>query len=180
MDGATGLSLTSADTDRPPIERRLENFDGFLERLAKEYGLATLDVVRRLPGETWDIVPGEAMVEILGDIGDWGKILFITEGAHVISGVSAVMPAVFEHDGYHHFFSPDGFGGHIACGACAHIAFIDRRFQQRRSLSIHFYDDTGEPMFKVFVSRELSGEMNPGQVERYFALRARLATANGS
>jgi len=165
----------AADTQTlEPIKDRLKHFDGFLERLAKEYRMSTLDLVRHLPEENVKIVAGEQMPDLLADIGDWGAILFITEGNAVITGMSVEMPQVFLKDGYYHFFGQGGFGGHIEEHACQHIAFIERHFQNRNSRSIHFYDGAGEPMFKIFVARELSGDMKTEQVERWAALRDRL------
>ena len=163
-----------ADTATPPpLTERLENFDGFLEHLAKEYGMTTIEVVGHLPAGSAKIVSGDLMVDILSDVSDWGEILFITEGQNVITGLSSVMPQVFHKDGYYHFFGSNGFGGHIKDDACRHIAFIERQFQGRNSRSIHFYDGDGEPMFKIFVSREMSGEMNESQVDRWRQLGAR-------
>ncbi|MEL6725815.1 MAG: ChuX/HutX family heme-like substrate-binding protein, partial [Pseudomonadota bacterium] len=93
------------------------------------------------------------------------------EGNAVITGMSVELPQVFLKDGYYHFFGQGGFGGHIEENACRHIAFIERHFQNRNSRSIHFYDGSGEPMFKVFLSRELSGEMKTEQVARWKARR---------
>ncbi len=157
-----------------PLEARLKTFDGFLERLSKEYGMSTLDLVRHLPENQFKIVDGEKMLALLTDVGEWGGVLFITEGNSIITGMSVELPQVFLKDGYYHFFGQGGFGGHIAENACHHIALIERHFQNRNSRSIHFYDDRGEPMFKIFVSRELSGEMKPEQVERWSLLRQKL------
>lgn len=155
-----------------PLSERLKTFDGFLERLAKEYDMSTLQLVRELPGDSAKIVSGEQMVQILHDVSEWGAVLFITEGNSIISGMAVEMPKVFFKDGYYHFFGVGGFGGHIKDGACTHIAFIERQFQNRNSRSIHFYDEDGEPMFKVFVSREMNGDMIESQVERWKQLRA--------
>ncbi|MEL6665454.1 MAG: heme utilization cystosolic carrier protein HutX [Pseudomonadota bacterium] len=157
-----------------PLKDRLKTFDGFLERLSKEYGMSTLDLVRHMPGEDVKIVDGDKMLALLTDVGEWGAVLFITEGNSVITGMSVEMPQVFLKDGYYHFFGQGGFGGHIEENACRHIAFIERHFQSRNSRSIHFYDDRGEPMFKIFVSRELSGDMKPEQVERWGLLKQKL------
>ncbi|MEL8056625.1 MAG: heme utilization cystosolic carrier protein HutX [Pseudomonadota bacterium] len=157
-----------------PLAERLKTFDGFLERLSKEYGLSTLDLVRQLPEEQIKIIDGNKMLDLLTDVGEWGAVLFITEGNSVITGMSVELPQVFPKDGYFHFFGQGGFGGHIKEDACQHIAFIERQFQNRNSRSVHFYDGRGEPMFKIFVSRELSGEMKPEQVARWMALRDKL------
>ncbi|MEL6729282.1 MAG: heme utilization cystosolic carrier protein HutX [Pseudomonadota bacterium] len=154
-----------------PLAERLKTFDGFLERLSKDYGMSTLDLVRHLPDDQVKIVDGDRMLELLTDIGEWGAVLFITEGNAVITGMSVELPQVFLKDGYYHFFGQGGFGGHIEENACRHIAFIERHFQNRNSRSIHFYDGSGEPMFKVFLSRELSGEMKTEQVARWKARR---------
>ncbi|MEM0986611.1 MAG: heme utilization cystosolic carrier protein HutX [Pseudomonadota bacterium] len=163
--------VTSTDIS---LGDRLKTFDGFLERLAREEGMSTFALVGHLPESGCQVVPGARMQEILHDVADWGAVLFITEGNGVITGTSAVLPKIFLHDGYYHFFGESGFGGHIAEHGVQNIAFIDRPFQGRRSLSIHFYDPVGEPMFKVFLSRELNGDMKADQIDRYFALKARL------
>ena len=160
-------------TDLPPLEERLKGFSGFLERLSKEYGMTTLELVHKLPAADTTITSGEAMLDVLKDVSEWGDILFITEAREIITGTSTTMPQVFNHDGYFHFFGTNGFGGHIKEDACKHIAFINRSFQKRPSRSIHFYDGAGEPMFKIFVSRELSGEMKEDQITRWEALAAR-------
>ena len=157
-----------------PLTERLKSFDGFLERLAREYSMSTLELVRHLPEDSVKIVNGDKMLELLTDVGEWGAVLFITEGNSVITGMSAEMPQVFLKDGYYHFFGQGGFGGHIEENACQHIAFIERHFQNRNSRSIHFYDGRGEPMFKIFVSRELNGDMKAEQVERWMSLRQKL------
>ena len=157
-----------------PLKERLKTFDGFLERPSKEYGMSTLDLVRHFPDESVKIIDGDKMLALLTDVGEWGAVLFITEGNSVITGMSVEMPQVFLKDGYYHFFGQGGFGGHIEENACRHIAFIERHFQNRNSRSIHFYDDRGEPMFKIFVSRELSGDMKPEQVERWGLLKQKL------
>ena len=156
-----------------PLRERLKTFDGFLERLAQEYGMTTLDLLQHLPDGGATVVPGERMVEILHDIAEWGAVLFITEGNGVVTGVSSELPKVFHKDGYYHFFAAGGFGGHIKEDGCTRIAFIERPFQGRNSRSIHFYGGDGEPMFKVFVARELSGEMNADQQARWDNLRSR-------
>ncbi|MEL6827972.1 MAG: heme utilization cystosolic carrier protein HutX [Pseudomonadota bacterium] len=157
-----------------PLKERLKTFDGFLERLSKEYNISTLELVRHLPEGSVKIIDGEKMLALLTDIGDWGAVLFITEGNSVITGMSIEMPQVFLRDGYYHFFGQGGFGGHIEETACHHIAFIERHFQNRNSRSIHFYDASGEPMFKIFVSRELNGDMKAEQVERWISIRDKL------
>ena len=157
-----------------PLKERLKTFDGFLERLSKEYRMSTLELVRHLPDDNVKIIDGAKMIELLTDIGERGAVRFVTEGNSVITGMSVEMPQVFFKDGYYHFFGQGGFGGHIEEHACRHIAFIERHFQNRNSRSIHFYDDRGEPMFKIFVSRELSGDMKAEQVERWAALREKL------
>lgn len=157
-----------------PLRDRLKTIDGFLERLAKKYRMSTLELVRHLPKEQSKVISGEKMLELLSDVGEWGAVLFITEGNAVITGMSVEMPQVFLKDGYYHFFGQGGFGGHVEENACQHIAFIERHFQNRNSRSIHFYDRDGEPMFKIFVSRELSGDMKAEQVERWITLKEKL------
>ena len=161
--------------DLAPIEDRLVDFDGFLERLAAEYGMATLDVVNRLPAEHLVIVSGDKLPAVLEDVSKWGPILFIVETDEIVTGMTAELPAAYQADGYFLFLSPKGFGGHLKEDACVHIGFIHRPFQKRQSRSLHFYNASGEPIFKLFVARSGDGDMDPGQVQAFEDLQARLS-----
>ena len=64
--------------ERPPLAARLaRNADGILEQIAKEYGVATLEVVRSLPQDQRTIVPGAQFEAVMTDVSLWGEIMFI-------------------------------------------------------------------------------------------------------
>ena len=66
-------------------------------------------------------------------------------------------------------------GGHIKAENCANIAFVSRPFMGRPSCSLQFFNRTGEAMFKVFVRRDSERNLIAEQVERFDALRRRIA-----
>lgn len=55
--------------------------------------------------------------------------------------------------------------------ACRHIAFIDRVFMNRRSLSIQCFDVEGAGIFKAFVRRDTRCELLADRVTAFNALR---------
>ncbi|MGD1933784.1 MAG: heme utilization cystosolic carrier protein HutX [Candidatus Phaeomarinobacter sp.] len=147
--------------------------DGFLEEIAVEHGVSTLEVVKLLPERRRTIASGDHLQDVLNDITEWGDILFIVEAKDIISGMTAPLPKPFEADGYYHFFGT-GFGGHLKQGACKHIALVDRTFQKRRAVSVQFFNADGEPIFKVFISRDDEGDLRADQLDRFDQLRASL------
>lgn len=171
-----GESLGTVRHDRQGLqlpELMASDPDGFLEEIAADYGVSTLDVVRHLPDDRRVIVSGDGLEPVLKDIANWGNVLFIVQTNSIVAGMTVPFPEFFQAEGNYHFFG-DGFGGHLKDDACTHIAFIDRMFQKRRSLSVHFFDGTGEPIFKIFVSRDGDGKLNEEQCAHFDKLRSSL------
>jgi len=170
------VSLGTVRHDRQDLELpelMASDPDGFLEEIAVDYGVSTLEVVRHLPEDRRVIAGGDHLEPVLKDIATWGDVLFIVQTNSIVAGMSIPFPDFFQAEGNYHFFG-EGFGGHLKDDACTHIAFIERTFQKRRSLSVHFFDGAGEPIFKIFISRDKDGNLKEDQLAHFDRLKSSL------
>ena len=166
----------SASSERPPLAERLrQNADGILEQIARDYAVSTFDVVNALPPEHRTIVPGGSFEEILGDLADWGEVLFIVHTQDIVLECAGSIPPGSFARGYFNLHGDSPIGGHIKAENCKHIAFVSRPFMGRASRSLQFFNGAGEAMFKIFVRRDKERNLLPHQVERFDALARRLA-----
>jgi heme iron utilization protein len=161
---------------RPPLAERLRvNADGILEQIARDYAVSTFEVVRALPAEHRDIVPGARFEEVLRDLTEWGEVLFLVHTPDLVLECAGKVPPGSFGRGYFNLHGDSPISGHIKADACTRIAFVSRPFMGRPSCSLQFFNAAGEPMFKVFVRRDSDRNLIAGQVARFEALRLRLA-----
>ena len=166
----------STSTERPALAERLrQNADGILEQIARDYAVSTFDVVGALPQDHRTIVPGSRFEEILGDLADWGEVLFIVHTQDIVLECAGSIPPGSFARGYFNLHGDSPIGGHIKAENCKHIAFVSRPFMGRPSRSLQFFNGTGEAMFKIFVRRDKERNLLPHQVERFDALARRVA-----
>jgi hypothetical protein len=169
------MSEASA-TARPSLADRLkQSADGVLEQIARDYAVSTFDVVRALPEEHRAIVPGSRFEEVLQALTEWGEVLFIVHTPDIVLECAGTIPPGSSARGYFNLHGDSPIGGHIKAENCAHIAFVSRPFMGRPSRSLQFFNGAGEAMFKIFVRRDKERNLLPAQVERFDALRSRLA-----
>lgn len=147
--------------------------EGTLEQLAKEQGVATIDVVRNLLPDHRTIVAGAHLPQIMRDVSSWGEILLVIHTPDVVLEWPTHIPAGTASDGYFRFPGDAHIGGNIRCENCQHVAFICRPFLDRASRSVQFFNGAGEVMFKIFVMRDSQRNLVPEQIEKFEALRAR-------
>jgi putative heme utilization carrier protein HutX len=170
----TGAATAAAE--RPALAERLrQSADGVLEQIARDYGVSTFDVVQALPEDHRTIVPGARFEEILGDLTEWGEVLFIVHTPDIVLECAGRIPPGSFARGYFNLHGDSPIGGHIKAENCAHIAFVRRPFMGRPSRSLQFFNGAGEAMFKVFVRRDKERNLLPAQVECFDALDRRLA-----
>jgi putative heme utilization carrier protein HutX len=67
-----------------------------------------------------------------------------------------------------------GFHGHLRHERCAGLAFVERPFMGRLSVSILFFNVDGGIMFKIFVGRDDMRELKADQLAAFRALADRL------
>lgn len=174
------MSVTEADQGTISLGERLaKNPDGILERIAAEYGVSTREVVAALPESHRALVSGERFGEVMADLESWGEVLFIVHTPDIVLECVGRIPPGNVGRGYYNLHGDSPIGGHIRYEACASIAFVSRPFMGRQSCSVQFFNAAGEAMFKVFVRRDAARNLQPEQVARFEALRARLCATPG-
>jgi len=159
-------------------EKLAANPDGVLERIAAEYGVSTLDVVKALPAEYRTVIPGGRFQEIMADLETWGEVLVIVHTPDIVLECAGRIPPGSVGRGYFNLHGDSPIGGHIRYENCAEIAFVSRPFNGRPSCSIQFFNGQGAAMFKVFVRRDKERNLLPDQVERFENLRRRCASSS--
>ena len=162
--------------ERPPLAERLKaNADGILEQIAREYGVSTFAVTEALPAEHRAIVLGARFEEVMRDLTEWGEVLFLVHTPDIVLECAGKVPPGTFGRGYFNIHGDSPINGHIKADTCTHIAFVSRPFMGRPSCSLQFFNAAGEAMFKVFVRRDQDRNLVGEQVDRFDALRQRLA-----
>jgi putative heme utilization carrier protein HutX len=157
--------------------------DGVLENIADTHGVSYADVLDCLPADQCVAVPGERFDEIWQELTGWGTVMFIVHTINGVFEVKAELPPGEHGRGYFNIHGESPLGGHLRMERCARICFLDRPFFGRRSCSIQAIDGDGAAMFKIFVARDANRELVPEQLERFVALKRRMAeigTATGA
>ena len=161
---------------RPALAERLQqSADGILEQIARDYAVSTFDVVKALPVAHRTIVAGSKFEEVLRAVTAWGEVLLIVHTPDIVLECAGPIPPGSFGRGYFNLNGDSPIGGHIKADNCTHIAFVSRPFMGRPSRSVQFFNAAGEAMFKIFVRRDKERNLLVSQVERFDALRDRLA-----
>jgi len=167
--------MTTLTEERPALAERAASSPGdLLEQIAREYGVSTFEVVRNLPPEQATLAPGEAFADIMQDITSWGEILFLIHNQDIVLECAGTLPSGTFGHGYFNIHGDSPIGGHIKADNCKWIAFVTRG-AKRVSMSVQFYNQAGEAIFKIFVRRDDKRELIPEQIAHFEALRARYA-----
>ncbi|MEM6652227.1 MAG: heme utilization cystosolic carrier protein HutX [Pseudomonadota bacterium] len=165
------MSLTVKDRLRAQFA---QNQNGFLEWIARDNGLSTLDVVELLPEPTRTILGSERLPDVLEDLTHWGELFIIVQTGSIVAEIVSHMPSASVARGHYNFAGGHPFGGHLRQDACKHIVFIERMRGERLSKSLQLFDVAGESILKVFVRRDEARELLAHQVARFDALKGRL------
>lgn len=155
-----------------------KNQNGFLEWIARDHGLSTLEVIELLPEQTRTIFNAEKLPEVLEDLTEWGELFIIVQTGSIVAEIVSHMPSTSVGRGHYNFGGGHPFGGHLKEDACERIVFIERMRGERLSKSLQLFDHAGESILKVFVRRDAERELLQDQVQKYDALRARLEAAS--
>ncbi|MDQ0357907.1 putative heme utilization radical SAM enzyme HutW [Rhodoplanes tepidamans] len=152
-----------------------QNPDGILEVLARQHGVSTLEATRMLPAANCTFAPADTFADVMGELTSWGPMQFIVHTPSIVLECQGPVPPGEFGRGYFNLHGDSPIGGHIKADRCTAIAFVRRPFMGRESCSIQFFDQDGEAMFKIFVRRMPDRSMDPEQVEKFEAMRVRLA-----
>lgn len=172
---AQATSEATIADDQSLAERLAKNPDGILEQIAKTYSVSTLEVVRNLPSDHQTLIGGDKFAEVMQELTSWGEILFIVHTDDIVCECVGALPPGTYGRGYYNLYGDSPIGGHIRAENCVSIAFVARPFMGRETRSIQFFNAAGEAMFKIFVRRDKDRNLLPDQVEKFDALRIRLA-----
>lgn len=171
------IDTTSAIAAMTAVKAALaEKPDGVLEGLAETHGLSYRAVLDCLAQGQRLAAPAASFDAVWQDITTWGPVMFIVHTRNGVFETKAPLPPGTHGRGYFNIHGDSPIGGHLKIERCTAIYFIDRLFFGRRSLSVQFIDCDGDAMFKVFVGRDESRNLLPGQIARFEALRQRHAT----
>lgn len=176
----TDLTINATARDTADARARLaarlaENPDGVIEALARQHGVTTLDATRLLPPDTAAFAPADAFADVMADLTGWGPVLVIVHTPSIVLECEGPVPPGSFGRGFFNLHGDSPIGGHIRADRCMAIAFVRRPFMGRESCSIQFFDRDGEAMFKVFVRRLPDRSLDPAQVARFEALKAKFA-----
>ncbi|MGV8938594.1 MAG: heme utilization cystosolic carrier protein HutX [Allorhizobium sp.] len=149
-----------------------EKPDGVIEAIAEKAGATPADVLGVLPGGTAVSVSADRFDEIWNALAAWGDVLLIVHTADIVLEVVGSLPAGTEGHGFFNIHGDSPIGGHIRKDRCISIAFVDRMFHGRRSLSVWFMNADGYAMFKIFVRRDESKALLIAQTAQFETLRA--------
>ncbi|HWL53267.1 MAG TPA: heme anaerobic degradation radical SAM methyltransferase ChuW/HutW [Chthoniobacteraceae bacterium] len=167
-DKATQLALVREKLALDP--------DGILEAIALQNGLTTREVVSCLPPQCVTAAEGKAFSEVMEEISQWGEILLIVHTPDAIIECAGPLPKGSFGHGFFNLGEGSPIRGHIRAANCSEICLVRRPFMGMETCSIQFFNERGNAIFKIFVSRDENEKLKPGQVERFEALRGRLAT----
>jgi len=152
-----------------------ENPGVVFEDAAREHNVPPRAVVEALPDGMRRLAPGSAFIEAMDDIANWGDVTVIVHTDDGIMEFGGPVPKGQVSRGYFNLMGRTGFHGHLRHERCAGIAFVERPFMGRTSCLLIFLNGDGGIMFKIFVGRDEKGELKADQLEKFRALRDRLA-----
>lgn len=172
----------SADIINPSILVNLraqlaESQDGVLETIAIEHGVTPLQVSECLPDHCRVAIAGDAFEEVMADLTEWGEVTFLVHSRDLILECKGRIPPGKVARGFFNLEGHGAIGGHLRYGNCASIHFVKRPFMKMDTCAITFFNAQGESMFKVYVGRDEKRQLLADQVQRFDALRDRMAAA---
>ncbi len=148
-----------------------EKPDGVVEAIAAKAEVTPAEILALLPPGAAVSVPAEKFNDIWNELRSWGEVLMIVQTPDIVFEVPGHLPEGTEGHGWFNIHGDSPIGGHIKKDNCASIAFVDRGFHGRRSLSVWFMNAAGSAMFKLFVRRDENKELLADQVTKFEALR---------
>ena len=150
-----------------------ERPDGVLEAIAEKHGLSVREVVDLLPSHAAVRVAAGHFDEVWEEIRGWGEVMFLVHGRNGVFEIRSALPAGTHGRGYFNIHGDVPLGGHLRIDRLADIVFVDRPFFGRRSLSVQFFDADGDTMFKIFVARDATRELDAVQTAKFETARRR-------
>lgn len=171
------MSATSPERAERARAALAEKPDGVVEAIAAQADVTPAEVLAVLPAGAAVLASSDQFLPIWQDMAGWGDVLMIVHTDDIVLEVEGSLPQGSEGHGWFNIHGDSPIGGHIRKDRCAAIAFVDRGFHGRRSCSVWFMNGDGRAMFKVFVRRDAEKALLPDQLQRFEALREKMAVS---
>lgn len=146
-----------------------------LEATAARHGLSLQDTVECLPADMWTRISGAHFVDVMRDLSQWGGVTVISHTKDAILEFEGPVPTGTLGHGFYNLAGGGGLSGHLRADNCKVIVFLRRPFMGKETLSVQFFNEEGDAMFKIFVGRDESKKLKADQVERFTQLERRFA-----
>lgn len=148
--------------------------NGVLEEVAAQFAVTTRQVLDALPQDMRACVDGHHFETVMTDVTGWGDVTFLVHTEDVIAEFKGAVPPGRFARGYYNL-EGGALGGHLRAENCAAIYFVRRPFMKLETRAIWFINQSGAPMFKIFVGRNPDRSLKADQVTRFDALLSRLS-----
>jgi putative heme utilization carrier protein HutX len=160
------------------LKRKIaENPGVVIEFAAKEHGVTPRTILEALPDEMRAFAPGDKFIEVMDDLSTWGDVMTIINTEDGIFEIGGPMPKGTPGHGYFNLAGAAPLHGHLKHSRCAAVAFVERTFNNKKSVFIAFVNVDGDIMFKVFVGRDDKRELKEDQLVKFRALLDKLCGA---
>jgi putative heme utilization carrier protein HutX len=157
------------------LKRKIaENPGVVIEFAAKEHGVTCQTILEALPDEMRKFAAGDAFIAAMDDVATWGEVTTIINTDDGIFEIGGPLPQGKLGHGYFNLGGSAGLHGHLRHERCGTVAFVEREFNNKKSVFVAFVNVDGGIMFKVFVGRDEKRELKHDQLEKFRALRKRL------
>lgn len=123
------------------------------------------------------VLLGARAVEVLKALTSWGNLVTIVLHRGCVFEFKGPFPDGSLDKGYYNLDGTlPGFHGHLRLDAIHHIGFQDRPHAGRIAHALTFNGRTQSNLFKVFLGRNVDGDIYPLQMQAYTALRSTATT----
>jgi len=153
------------------------------ELLVENPEISTIDIAKQLDKSEYEIlqnidqdiakaIDAKNFDAIIEDIATWGKILMIKITPSFVIEIKDTMPTGTYGHGYYNFDSTEStISGHLKVSDIDKIIFVSKKHRGMISHSVVFYDQNGEHIFKVFLTRDENREILSEQLDKFIALK---------
>lgn len=163
------------DQTRDAIKKSLtDNPGAVLDYVAQEHDVSAADIIQCLPDHEAKVVPGNLFEEIMLEMSSWGEITFLVHTPDVILECKGAIPKGKSARGFYNLHGAP-IGGHLKAENCTSIAFVSRPLFSSQTMSVQFFNQSGDCMFKVYLGRDKKRNLLPDQIEKFKSLCEKLS-----
>lgn len=115
-------------------------------------------------------LPGERAESLLTEIASWGNTTTIIIHGGSVFEFKGVFPAGASAHGFYNLKGTTGFEGHLRLDALTRIDLITKNHRGRLAKAFAFMKND-ETVFKIFLGRDVEGDLLEEQVARFEQLK---------